>query len=375
MRIRHLLIAGLALAFALVATRLIILEVRSRQGEQLNQMQLNADRISRDAANLLVLSQDYLLHGSTRASRQWRAVHSELSLTLPLIDGSDSRVLDDVTEMSSSAKRLPPLFDAIETAVKDADGRRSGPRVDMLADQLVAETARIVDGSFELDQRLGELREERDATDVLVTRSTMAAFFGLVLAITLVVATRVLRPMAGLESTAQALHAGDLGARSGYRAHDEFGGLSLVFDAMAQTLQGREATLYASNERLVAGESLLAANNELLGSVLQNLPCGLSVFDSELNLVKANAEFRRLLEIPDSLFDTPGFGSRMSYASTPFAGNTAPRMSRVRSKRSWRARDDPRCRTSSSVCAPMERYSRSTAPRCRTADSSRPTPT
>ena len=306
MRIRYLLIAGLALAFALVAVRLIVLEVRSRQGEHLNRMQLNADRISRDAANLLVLSQDYLLHGSARASRQWRAVHSELSLTLPLISDQDSRLRDDIAEMSGSAKRLPALFDAIEGAVKDADGKRSGPRVDMLADQLVAETARIVDGSFELDQRLGELREERDAADILVTRSTMAAFLALVLAITVVVARRVLRPMAGLESTAQALHAGNLGARSEYRADDEFGGLSLVFNAMAQTLQTREATLHASNERLASSEAQLAANNEMLGSVLQNLPCGLSVFDAELNLVTANAEFRRLLEFPDSLFDVPG---------------------------------------------------------------------
>ena len=303
MRIRHLLIAGLALAFALVASRLVLLEVRSRQGEELNQMQLNGDRISRDAANLLVLSQDYLLHGSERARRQWRAVHVDLSRTLPLLGDNNIHLPDDVAEMIGSAKRLPALFDAIESAVDDAEGKRTGPRVDMLADQLMAATERIVDGSFELDQRLGELRQARDATEKLIVRSTMAAFLVLVFAITVVVARRVLRPMAGLQTTAHALHSGDLGARSEYRAKDEFGDLSGVFDAMAQTLQAREASLHAINERLTTSESRLAANNASMSTVLENLPCGLSVFDADLNLVTANGEFRRLLDLPDHLFE------------------------------------------------------------------------
>ncbi|MDQ6685387.1 MAG: PAS-domain containing protein, partial [Pseudomonadota bacterium] len=303
MRVRHLLIAGLALAFVFVVSRLVLLEVRSRQGEELNQMQFNGDRISRAAANLLVLSQDYLLHGSERARRQWRTVHADLSLTLPLLGGDDVQLPDDVAEMVGSAKRLPALFDAIESAVKDAEGRTTGPRVEMLSDQLMAATERIVDGSFELNQRLGELRQARDATEKLIVRSTMTGFLVLVFAITAVVLRRVLRPMAGLQATAHALHSGDLGARSDYRARDEFGDLSGVFDAMAQTLQVREAALKAINQRMAASESRLAANNELLGTVLENIPCGLSVFDADLNLVTANGEFRRLLEFPDRLFE------------------------------------------------------------------------
>ncbi|MFZ2652468.1 MAG: PAS-domain containing protein, partial [Burkholderiaceae bacterium] len=49
-------------------------------------------------------------------------------------------------------------------------------------------------------------------------------------------------------------------------------------------------------------ETELHSQSQLLRSVLENLPCGLSVFDAELNVVTANAEFRRLLALPDDLF-------------------------------------------------------------------------
>ena len=52
-------------------------------------------------------------------------------------------------------------------------------------------------------------------------------------------------------------------------------------------------------------EAVLHAKTELLNSVLENLPCGLSAFDTELNLVAGNAEFRRLLELPETLGDKP----------------------------------------------------------------------
>ncbi len=54
-----------------------------------------------------------------------------------------------------------------------------------------------------------------------------------------------------------------------------------------------------------AMELMLRRNAELVSSVIENLPCGLSVFDGELNLVVANGAFRRLLDLPATLFETP----------------------------------------------------------------------
>jgi len=45
--------------------------------------------------------------------------------------------------------------------------------------------------------------------------------------------------------------------------------------------------------------------NQVLRSVLENLPCALSVFDADLNLLAHNGQFRQLLEFPDELFAGP----------------------------------------------------------------------
>ena len=45
--------------------------------------------------------------------------------------------------------------------------------------------------------------------------------------------------------------------------------------------------------------------NHLLQAVMDNLPDGLSVFDDKLHLKAHNAQFRKLLDLPDSLFEGP----------------------------------------------------------------------
>ncbi len=54
-----------------------------------------------------------------------------------------------------------------------------------------------------------------------------------------------------------------------------------------------------------AVEEELRQANRLLQAVLENLPCGMSVFDGDLHMVAHNAQFRRLLDLPDSLFEVP----------------------------------------------------------------------
>ena len=52
-------------------------------------------------------------------------------------------------------------------------------------------------------------------------------------------------------------------------------------------------------------EEELRRSNALMSSVLQNLPCGLSVVDDRLTLLAHNAQYRQLLDLPDALFDAP----------------------------------------------------------------------
>jgi len=55
-------------------------------------------------------------------------------------------------------------------------------------------------------------------------------------------------------------------------------------------------------------ESELRQRNALLDSVVEAMPCALSVFDAELGLVLHNAEFGRLLGFPPALLERPGVG-------------------------------------------------------------------
>ena len=51
-------------------------------------------------------------------------------------------------------------------------------------------------------------------------------------------------------------------------------------------------------------ENELRQRNETLASVLENLPCGLSVFDAELRLIASNRAYRALLGFPEELFQS-----------------------------------------------------------------------
>ncbi len=57
-----------------------------------------------------------------------------------------------------------------------------------------------------------------------------------------------------------------------------------------------------------AMETELRHNGELLASVLEHIPCGLSAYDTDLKFVLTNAEFGRLLGLPHSLVSRPGAG-------------------------------------------------------------------
>ncbi len=243
-----MLIAGVVLAFALVATRLVVLELSTSENDRLDRVELDVQRISRDAASLLVLSQEYLARHSLRANRQWRATHRELAHTLTRAAADSGELLDAVSTLGEVAAGLTQLFDAIEAA--GADGPAAQDRRDLLADHLLAETRRISDGAFELGERVAEQRRERIRRDERITRVTMAAFAVLVILMAVFIGRRVLRPMVGLETAARAVSAGALDARTAYRAGDEFGDLSRTFDTMAEALQERTAHLEGARRDL-----------------------------------------------------------------------------------------------------------------------------
>ena len=262
MRLRHLLSAAVVLAVCLVLARLLLLEVHGRQGEQISQFELNVVRISRDCAGLLAISQDMLLHNSASAARRWQALHADLTRNLSAVDGPLSDLQEEVNNLSDVVQELPALFSAVEANLAEAETAKVTPRQALLADHLVSEIRLISDGAFDLVERIGDLRRAHDALQRRSTQGTMALLSVLMLAIGGLVWRRVLRPMAALESAAEAVRGGQLASRSNYRARDEFGSLSRAFDNMTQALQERNASLDSARRDL---KNILDAIPSLIG--------------------------------------------------------------------------------------------------------------
>jgi diguanylate cyclase (GGDEF)-like protein/PAS domain S-box-containing protein len=53
-------------------------------------------------------------------------------------------------------------------------------------------------------------------------------------------------------------------------------------------------------------EGEIERQNQILESIIQNIPCGVTLFDKNLKLVAYNEEIKRLLDFPDDLFTRPG---------------------------------------------------------------------
>ncbi len=79
----------------------------------------------------------------------------------------------------------------------------------------------------------------------------------------------------------------------------------VVGEAAERGPDGKAHKLVGAYQDITARRALEARTvrtNEVLRSVLENLPCGLSVFDAELRLQAYNAQFRSLIELPDEQF-------------------------------------------------------------------------
>ncbi len=285
MRVRHLLFAGIGLALAIVGGRLAMLAVATDAEQRIEVLQGEVDRISRDAASLLVLSQDYLSHGSARASRQWQAAQAALERALPDVAARSEELRPRAEELSEVARGLPALMQALQrdeqAATRDA-GRR-----ELLADNLVAETRRITDGAFDLSSQLVQMRRVNAHRVRVVTLVTVSAFATLVLLIAAVVSRRMLRPIRQVQAAAQAMGEGRLDARSAWAAADEFGELSAIFDQMAARLAERSDHLAAALQQAEAllqttreAEARQAAGEQFLRQITDGLPMRVAYLDA-----------------------------------------------------------------------------------------------
>ena len=285
MRIKNVLVAGLAATVVLAATNVLVGDWFARESTRVNDALRQVRLVIRDATGLLVLSQDAAAGGSPRAMRQWRAVHGNMASAMEVMAqqlGVDHPLHSTVVELSGVLATLPAQVDAIAQPDPAMNPALAAVRRETLMDHLSIETRRVSDGMFAVSEVFATQRAALTARQLEAERATSLAFVVLFLLAAWFVRRRVLQPVSLLKQTATQVQAGDLLARNGLRSADEMGVLAQTFDAMTASLQARE-------------DSVLAAQRETasLYNTL-NEHAIVSMADRNGNITHANAAFCRI---------------------------------------------------------------------------------
>ena len=217
MRLRPALTACVVVAIVLVAMRWGSIAHETKTSALLDQQRDAVDLILRDAAGLLVLTQDYALHQTPRAAIQWKAVHARLSEALGRFAATAAHQADEVHELQDVAAPLPQVFDALVETMTGSLDPEVVARRDTLIDQLVTESSRISEGAYAVSHLVSERRRKQAVQQRWLALAAQTTTLLITLLLAWLLLRRVLGPIDQLGEVAGEVGAGDLGRRSGYR--------------------------------------------------------------------------------------------------------------------------------------------------------------
>lgn len=274
MRLRSQFAVLVGLAVMVGAVSLAALVWSARETRLLAQQQQHAVAMAREVTGLLVLTQDYLLHGEPRAEQQWWARYRLLSQAVEAQQaGSEGGAvagarIEVLSELFSQLQRLPAR-----------DTPLALRRRELLVDRLLTEAQTVADQGYERERQLTQRRNESEFRLMTLAVALPAALALLFALAGWLLARRVLPPLARLRGAMDVVASGDLTVRDRSSARDELGALSRQFDRMTAQLEERSDALRASEG--------------MLRLVTNNLPAMIGYWDSELRNRFANADYRR----------------------------------------------------------------------------------
>ena len=237
-----------------------------------------AQAISHEVSGLLVLTQEYALHGDARAAQQWlqryRAIGAELEAEAAAYRGNPS-----FEQLRGLVKALPEVFERWQ-AVRADDSAFAERRREMLLDQIVTSTQAMSDHANQWYADVAGRRGQAEQAFMGLSLLMALVLGGLLAGLGRSIRRRVLQPLQGLESAAQAFGRGDLAVRLNSTEHDELGELARSFDRMAVLIEERSTDLTDAQRRLQA--------------ITDNLPVLIAYLDRHRTCRFINAHFGRL---------------------------------------------------------------------------------
>lgn len=279
MRLRTQFAALVATAVLLGAGALATLAWAVRETRDVNEAQQQALTIAREVTGLLLLTQDYLLYGEPRAQQQWRARYRRLDEAFAAARsgriGREGRL-----EASEQLQLLPELFDELQRLPGGAGATPlDAKRRELAVDRLLTAAQALVDHAYERERDITG-RRDRSERRLMALAVVLPALLALLFALAgAVLARQVLRPLALLRASMDAVAAGEPLKNGATHARDELGALARRFERLAGQLAQRDSALRASES--------------MLRQVTDNLPAMIGYWDRDCRNRFANADYLR----------------------------------------------------------------------------------
>ena len=290
------------------------------------QKEMATGRISRNIAELKIVTHEYLLHPVERSLMQWKASRDSLARLLAeeINIFEDSGEKDALKKTLKSLERFSDIFAELATIPgeeREYDGHHkngiSKLKVKLTGDLLV-ESQAMVSKVFLVNQVI-------DAKLISIQRKTgllivilFVVFIGLVSAISLWISRSIGAPITRLEEGILIIGGGNLDHRVGTDAKDEIGHLSRAFDGMTDDLKKTTMSMVALNREIDArkkAEGELKSHQEHLALINQilrhDLTNDLVVIQSAQNLYSKSPEEEYLNEISTRTEKSFGLINRM----------------------------------------------------------------
>ena len=289
MRIKTRIKLGIILSLVLAMTIVLFLLLGTRAVNEGGRLEEIAVKVIKGAAELKIVTHEYMLHPEERSLMQWRSRYSSLLKLLRdgyLKDSEEKIVADQILK---NLERFKTVFFDLITALRKGEipGKQEIAAFrklqERLMDELLMKSRMVVSLAFQLHQEL-EVKlvntQKRVAFLIIILLLTLTAA---IVGILLWVNRSVARPIAKLEKDSQIIGSGNLDHRVGTPAKDEIGELSRAFDKMTQDLKETTTSVVELNkviDECKQTEGALRESEDRYRELFDNMRGGVAVYEA-----------------------------------------------------------------------------------------------
>jgi PAS domain S-box-containing protein len=291
MRIRTQLIAATSVSIALSIVMAIGILAYKQNQKSLSAVQERAQIASREAAGLIVLTQEFANGGGERTLQQWEARRLNIEKA---IDHIPNPIAFDPTapvEIRGMLPNLSKLFETLRSIFATAGSDMPQQRMQLVGDQLVTMAQATVDLAYGWADEANHA-EERATNWFLTFLATITAGFVIVIAtFAYIVVQNILRPLAYVQASIIAVQQNKLDVRTNLSSQNELGDFARGLDSMTASLQARNQEIASVTTTLINEVRLRSEAEQLARLIADNLPILIAYVDSETRYRFANRQY------------------------------------------------------------------------------------